>query len=426
MAKQRGDGTLVQVADGWRAVISVNGRRRWYTGRGRTPAEKKADANLWLRKARTSRDRGELADKQAPTLGAWLEHWLTDIAPERCEDSTLVRYRSMIATWVSGDVARVRLDRLTAADLRSVYRTMAAAGRAPSTIQQCHRILARALKVAEHERVIPRSPAALMDGPGGGSPEIVPPSRDDARAVLDAAALLERGRARWFVAFALGLRQGEALGLSWDDVDLDAGTLTVRYQLRRAVGAHGCPVKAGQPSCGRTPGRCPNRTAGGLYVKPPKSSASKRVIALPPQLVTALREHRVEQARDRLADGPRWLGWRTTPRGETGERDYPLVFCRRNGRPVEPSADNAAFKRLLASADVPEERVPGLASTRLHDSRHFAATVMLEMGVPLKVVSAILGHSSIAVTAKHYAHLVPELARDAAEKMGDALWDKQA
>jgi integrase len=171
--------------------------------------------------------------------------------------------------------------------------------------------------------------------------------------------------ARWSVALALGLRQGEALGLAWDDVDLDGGTLTVRVLV------------------------------------PPKSRAGRRTIALPQPLVDALKAHRSAQAAERLAAGTDWV--------KSG-----LVFTQPNGKPIDPASDYRQWHALLAGA--------GVRRARLHDARHTAATIMLTMGIPARVAMEILGHSQTSLTLGTDSHVVPELAQDAANRVGTALW----
>jgi len=205
--------------------------------------------------------------------------------------------------------------------------------------------------------------------------EIRPLSAEQARAVLT-AALGHRNAARWSVALALGLRQGEALGLAWDAVDLDAGTLTVRQALQRQAG-------------------------GGLVMVPPKSRAGPRVVPMPAQLVEALRTQRAAQAAERLVAGSMWV-------------DRGLVFATVVGKPIDPRSDHRQWQQLLRAAGVP--------AARLHDARHTAATLLLTQGVPARVVMELLGHSQITLTLGTYSHVAPELSRDAAQRMGDALW----
>ncbi len=134
----------------------------------------------------------------------------------------------------------------------------------------------------------------------------------------------------------------------------------------------------------------------------PKSAAGRRSVALPPQLVDALTTRRAEQDDERKLAASDWV--------ETG-----LVFTHENGAAIDPKLDYLAWKALLAEA--------GVRDARLHDARHTAATVMLTMGVPARVVMQILGHSQISLTLGTYSHVAPELSTEAAARVGRALWE---
>ena len=138
----------------------------------------------------------------------------------------------------------------------------------------------------------------------------------------------------------------------------------------------------------------------GLVSVQPKSRAGRRTIALPGPLRDALRAHRAAQAVERMAAGSQW-------------QDNGLVFCQENGRPLEPRGDHRAWRALLTAAGV-----PGPTARR----RHTAASLLLQQGVPARVAMEILGHSQISLTLGTYSHVVPELAEDAARRMGEALW----
>jgi integrase len=191
------------------------------------------------------------------------------------------------------------------------------------------------------------------------------------------AAHSHRNAARWTVALAVGLRQSEALGLRWSDVDLDNGTLSVRRGLHRVRGQ-------------------------GLIYEEPKADRSRRTLALPAQLVDALRAHRAAQLEERITAGPLW-------------QDHDLVFAQPNGRPIERKSDWRAWKTLLRDA--------GVREVRLHDGRHTAATLLLSEGVHPRVVMEVLGHAQMRTTTDTYSHVLPALGRDAAERMGNALWE---
>jgi len=212
--------------------------------------------------------------------------------------------------------------------------------------------------------------------------------------------------ARWSIALSLGVRQGEALGLLWNDVDLDEGVVRVRRSLQRHTWEHGCPVTDGQPSCRRKRGaECDHRTGGGLLLVEPKTKASKRTIVLPAPLVEELRTHRARVNRRRLSAGEAW------------DPSHDLVFPAAYGGPIDPSRDHAEWKSLLKTA--------GVRDVRLHDARHTAATLLLVQGVDIRTVMSIMGWTEMA-TAQRYTHAVDELRRRAARQIGTLLWEQQS
>ncbi len=213
---------------------------------------------------------------------------------------------------------------------------------------------------------------------------------------LLAAAGDRRNSARWAIALAFGLRQGETLGLKWADVDLDAGVLRVRRNRLRPKWAHGCGGTCDRKQGGFCPKRVPKRPE----TAETKSRAGKRVIGLPDERVALLRKHREEQDRERLEAADMWTegGW---------------LFATPTGGPTNPRTDYSEWKRLLVAA--------GIRDGRLHDARHTAATVLLLLGVPDRTVMGIMGWSNTAMAAR-YQHLTAPVRRDVAERVGSLLW----
>ena len=142
-----------------------------------------------------------------------------------------------------------------------------------------------------------------------------------------------------------------------------------------------------------------------------KSRAGKRVVTLPQPLVDALRAHRTAQLEERLAAGSVWWTEPASPKG----RSWDLVFRQPDGKPVGHKRDHAAWKSLLVEA--------GVRDARLHDARHTAASLLLLLEVPARVVMDILGHASYQLTMNTYSHVAPELNNEAAQLMAGALWD---
>jgi integrase len=337
--------------------------------------QRRADVVAKVRGLEETRDVGVvLTQGRPPTVGAWLTYWHENIAVTRLRPKTFENYGSNIRNHLVPHLGHHRLDRLQPEHVEAAWRALTDEGLSQATVLVNHRILSRGLKVAMQRGRVARNVATLVDAPTVARPEVVPLTSNEVRALLTAAAGVPNG-ARWSVALALGLRQGEALGLLWEDVDLEAGTLTVRRALQRVKGK-------------------------GLVLVEPKSFAGRRTLALPPPLIDGLRRHRAAQLEQRMAAAHVW-------------EDGGYVFAQPNGRPIGARADWGAWKRLL--------QVAGVRDARLHDARHTAATLLLQQGVAPRVAMQLLGHSQIAMTM-HYTHVVPELARDAAARMGDALW----
>ncbi len=235
---------------------------------------------------------------------------------------------------IGPSIGAQRLAKLQPEQVEAMYGQMLASGLSASSVLRTHRILSRALKVAMQRGKITRNVCTLVDPPTPKRSESSPLTVDEARRVLNAAQDV-RNPARWTVALALGLRQSDALGLAWSDVDLAGGTLSVRLGLHRVSGK-------------------------GLVFEEPKSARSRRTLALPAQLVDGLRLQRLAQDREREVAGTEWQG-----------QDF--AFAQANGRPLDRRSDWEHWRARLTSA--------GVRRVRLHDGRHTAATLLLTAGV---------------------------------------------
>ena len=189
-----------------------------------------------------------------------------------------------------------------------------------------------------------------------------------------ALAAGDRLEALYVVALATGLRQGELLGLRWDDVDLESRRLSVRHTLARV--------------------------AGKLMLLEPKTDRSRRNLILPDVALAALRAHRTRQRMERLVAGSRW-------------KDSGHVFSTTIGTPIEAAAVTRGFQRALARA--------GLPHSRFHDLRHAAATFLLAQGFTLEDVKNLLGHSSIVLTSNTYGHVLERRQYQVAQGMDAVL-----
>ena len=252
---------------------------------------------------------------------------------------------------------------------RALYREKLDTGLAPRTVNYIHTTLSKALKDAVADGLITRNPASSVKTPRPKKKEISPLSSEQAKAFLEAVRG-NRFEAAFVVALHCGLREGEILGLKWSDVDMDAGTLQVRRTLSEALAGH--------------------------LFEPPKNGKGRR-IKLTARAVDALRNHLTRQIEEIESLGDRY-------------RDQGLVFPSRVGTPMNAKNLTArSFKPLLKKA--------GLPDIRFHDLRHTFATLMLQNGEHPKVVQEMLGHATIAITMDTYSHVLPNMQRDAVDRL---------
>ena len=229
-------------SDGWwHGWVTVGIKDDGSPDRRHRKARTEAAVTRKVRELERTRDSGQMLGAGRPiTVAQWMETWLTTIAPRRIRRSTLeTTYAPKVRNRIIPGLGKHRLDRLTPEHIERFYTRLEAEGLAPATVLQIHRILSRALKVAMQRGYVTRNVATLVDAPSASYDEIEPLSLGDALRIVGLAATRRNGT-RWSVALGMGLRQGESLGLRWQHVDLDAGTLTVRWQLQRFAWQHGC------------------------------------------------------------------------------------------------------------------------------------------------------------------------------------------
>ena len=436
MSGRRGNGessVYFSESDGkWHGWVTVGTKPDGRPDRRHRMAATEAEVKEKVKELEKLRAAGKVRKAgRPPTVEQWMDTFLNTVCARKVEDGsmaprTLDDYRSKTQLYIVPGIGKHRIDRLAAEHLDKLYLDLLRRPLASSTVLQVHRIISRALQVAMQREIITRNVATLLDAPSAEEIEIEPLTRDEARAVLVEAERRRNG-CRWSVALAMGLRQGEALGLRWAYLDLDEGVMQIWWQLQRLQWQHGCedPHACGAKhhrkacrknctahknyargcpkpcpkDCTSHEKACPERKGGGLVFRPPKGR-NKRTAPIPPPLIPLLKAQRTAQKRERLAAGELW-------------EDNDLVFCQPNGRPIDPRRDWEEWQDILKAA--------GLEAKRVHDGRHTAGTLLTENGVGLRVVMELLGHSQLRVTQR-YTHVGSPLAEDAASKMGAALW----
>lgn len=358
----RGEGSIYQRTDGrWVGAVDLgwvgappNRRRVRRTVTAATLRELRPK----LKRLKAELAAGVITDES--TVGQWLDYWLTKVVePSETKPSTVRSYRGLVENWLKPQIGHHRLDRLRPEHVRALYAAMAEAGKSDGTRHNAHSVLHRALTVALHDGRIPYNPADRVAPPPASKGSHGKFTLAEAKRLLH--ALDGRGdAARWTCALLAGLRQGEALGLTWADVDLEAGLIRVERAAQRVVGE-------------------------GVQLVPLKSAASRRYVPM------------VGPVAYTLAAMP--------------GRDGFVFGC--GDRPADSKDDWEAWRDLLADV--------GLPHRPMHAARATTASLLAEAGVHPKIIAEILGHASVQVTDRHYVHGDTVMHRDAMEAVAALL-----
>jgi integrase len=307
------------------------------------------------------------------TVAAYLAEWAAQVMAPRVRPTTARTYRGVIAKYIVPRLGRKRLGQLNARDVRKFLADMATDGVGARTIQYAHATLRAALEDAMREELLGRNVAKLVRAPRPKHVEREPLTVPQVRTLLNSVRE-HRLYALFVVLAVLGMRRSEALGLRWEDVDLENGTARIRRSLQRVDGS--------------------------LVVMPTKTERSTRVVPLPTLVVEALRSFRETQEEERAALGGRWP-------------DLGYVFTTPIGTPIDPRNCTRLIQDQCVAAALPR--------IRLHDLRHGCVSVLLALGVPPRTVMEIVGHTTLEMTMNVYGHVTLDAKRDAMERFGELL-----
>lgn len=375
VGRRRGSGEgsiyFIKKSGLWCAAMSfdtgLRRQRKWLYGKTRKDVADKLTIAL------RSRQQGLPQTEDRRTVDAYLAEWL-DAIRASVRPRTWERYEQYVRVHAAPLIGRFRLTRLEPRQLQQLYADRIEAGLSPTSVAHLHTMIHTAFGQAEAWGIVPRNVARLVRPPRAPRREMTALTPEQVRAFLEVIHG-DRFEALYVVAVTTGMRQGELLALRWRDVDLDGGTIRVRATL--------------------------GATKDGLEFAEPKSARSRRQISLTQIAVAALRKQRIDQLQARLLAGAGWT-------------EHELVFPNELGGPLDPS-------NLLRRSFYPLLHRAGLPRVRFHDLRHSAATLMLSRGIPLKIVSEILGHSQISLTADTYMHVTEGMQREAAAAVDAAL-----
>jgi len=340
----------------------------------------KRDAEAKLRELLTSLDKGVYIKPRRLTLGEYLHQWLEGYVKTNCTPRTLDSYQSIVARHLIPNLGGILLTQLRPQEIQQYYARALDRGRAdgkgglsPVTVLHIHRVLVEALNYAVRQGFIIRNVGELVNPPRAKSSKMKALTPQEVARLLNVAKDTAYYPAI-YTAVNTGLRQAELLGLTWRNLDLELASLFVTQTLYKRRGA--------------------------CQFKEPKSEHSRRRLDLSPSLALFLRQYRTDRQAERLLLGK--------PLSE----DDP-VFASVNGTPIDPGTLTHNLARIAKKA--------GLPGTRFHDLRHTFASLMLLAGIHPKIVSEMLGHSTVAFTLDVYSHVIKGLGQVAMKRLDEVL-----
>lgn len=369
--RNNNEGSYTKLPDGrWMGRVSMpDGKRRVCRGDTRAEVQTKMKALL----AEAEQQRGMMPGNDFTTLRQFFEVWLTGKDQSR-PGRTAETYRYRIQHYAA-ELLDISPNKLTAAHVQQLYTKRFKEGLSGTTVWLLHRVLHTALEAAVRQGVMIRNPTDQIDAPRKEHHEQQTWTMQETRRFFDAIKG-DRYEALFILAISTGMREGEIFGLRWPTVDLERGWIQVRGNLQRI-----------------------NRK---LTVKQTKTQASTHMIYVTPLAIDALSRHWQIQQEEREAMGDRW------------NNQHDLVFCSTIGTPVQ-------YRNIIRRHYLPAIERAGIPVIPFHDMRHTAATLLLGAGIHPKLVSEMLGHSSVKTTMDLYSHATPAMHQTATMVMQQIL-----
>ncbi|MBA4541952.1 site-specific integrase [Thermoactinomyces daqus] len=328
-------------------------------------------------------NQGVFIEPSKITLEDYLKRWLQDYALTNCAPRTYEGYESIIRNHLIPSLGKITLDRLKPMHIQKYYsdkldhgRSDKKGGLSARTVHHHHRLLHKALEQAVKWQVITVNPVRAVSPPKPKRKQIQVLTRDEVLLLLKAA---ENSKLYEPIFFAVntGMRRGEIFALRWSDVDFENQLISIRRTLHRT------------------------KDSGFVFRDSAKTDGSRRSIAVSDSVVKMLKKIKRKQLEQKMALGPAY-------------QDHDLIFCRPDGTPFDLDYLSKAFGQFIRKANLPP--------IRFHDLRHTHATLLLQQGEHPKVVSERLGHSTITITMDLYSHVMPNMQKEAAQKLDNLLF----
>jgi integrase len=351
--RRNGDGNTYRYKNGWRTVISHKGHTVTAMGRSEQESRRLAKEKI---KALPIYD-GSLVPAAAKlTTGEFLTNWITKKHKTSIAATTYRRYVSLINTHIIPALGAIKLQAITKNHVNALMLQMRENGQSARSQQQARAVLSAAFESAMEDDLVASNPVLKSRTITLDTSQIHPFTLPEVQTLLAKTTGVQM-QARVRMATLYALRQGEALGLQWKDIDFAKKTVFVWQQIQKIEGTY-------------------------QFVKL-KSEDSIRTLEIDDETMAALKAHKVKQNMDRLAMGNKW-------------DDQDLVFTTPIGKPIDCKTDYRQWHRALSHA--------GLPIKRLHDARHTAATLLFDQGVDIEVIRRFMGHSSVLLTSRTYVH----------------------
>jgi integrase len=354
--RSNGEGTIKKRSDGrWEGQYVVDYKRK--SVYGKTQEEARRKLNQILNDIENS-----VYTDNTVTVGAFLDSWLNDYKKPSVKQKTYQGYEIMIRCHLRPAFQKIKLKDLSVDHVQRFINAKVKEGLSANSVRHIRTTLHSAVEQAIRNGLIVRNVVKAVKVSGTGQKERRILSPLEQQAIIQAVDGERKGIMILFDLFT-GLRCGELSGVRWSDLDMSKNTLTVRQNVQRVYGEDG-------------------KTH--LVINTPKTKSSNRTIPLLPEIAAKIKIHRIAQAQERIRAGQLW-------------EDNDLVFCTEFGKPYDPRNIQTFLDRITNKIGIPH--------VNTHALRHAFATRALESGISLKVVSEMLGHSSIQITADTYCHV---------------------
>ena len=370
-----GAGSIRQRSDGtWEARFTAGhdpgtGKTIRKSVYGRTQAEVRKKLTAMQRAI----DSGTYQFPDKTTVSEWLDIWMSTFCAQTVKPLTYSSYAAAIKKHIKPNIGALRIQTVRGIHIQNLYNSMTAAGLSAKTVKNVAAIIHKAFSVALKHGMIRSNPCDAAELPKSSKKEIQPLTDAEIPLFLNAIKGHPMGNAFALCLFA-GLREGECLGLSWDQVDFSTRRITVSQQLQKE-----------------------KKKGARYYIAPSTKSGKPRQIEPPEIAFEYLREERKRQTENRIAAGPLWNNVDN------------LVFTDETGQHFAISTFYGQFKRIASSIGRPDARP--------HDLRHTAATVAIASGADIKSVQDLLGHATASFTLNVYAHTSDQMKKDTAARM---------